>query len=675
VPSLFKLLCLHSAVATVALAAALAASGPPARAQEQAKSTSPNPDRAAATLNPLPAELIFKRAAYGQPALAPDGRFLAVLVPTNDRRNLALIDLDKRSAMALTGFKELDVASFRWIADSLLEVRTADLSEASGNLFIRNTVLVTAEGKVLRSFPFGSGISHAIDREGRKLIVYGHDRSSRSLDAWMYDPVSGRRELLTADQPGDVSSYLTDRAGVVRFAMTTKDNGKLWGLYYRSTQTSPWKLVQEVPAEDRRSLEPVGFMPDNRTVVVRARRGPDQDKEALYLYDAETQQFGELLHSVERIDAGGLVFDAISGQPVGVRYAGSTHWLDPSWEALQKGVDAALPRQSNQISWARFAPHRVLVRSSSDRNPGRFFLLDRKSGKMEEVASAMPWLSPEILSERRFVQYKARDGLEIPGFLTLPRGLPAKGLPLVVDIHGGPFVPGYGPGFDAEAQFLASRGMAVLQPNFRGTLGYGDKFAKAGWKQYGLAMQDDITDGVKWLIERGIVDPKRVCLMGASYGGYATLMGLIKEPGMFRCGIAAVALADLELKFSVTWSDYMRSEGYRFAVNGMLDTVGDPVKDRDIFRANSPIYQAARMSAPVLLAYGGEDQRVPIVHGRKLRAALDAAGKPYEWVVYADEGHGFNKDANRFDYYRRVDAFLRKHLDLPPAPAEQAPAN
>jgi dipeptidyl aminopeptidase/acylaminoacyl peptidase len=265
------------------------------------------------------------------------------------------------------------------------------------------------------------------------------------------------------------------------------------------------------------------------------------------------------------------------------------------------------------------------------------------------------------------VRYKARDGLSIPGYLTMPRHPDGTKPPLIVDIHGGPFVEAEGWGYSPDAQLFASRGYAVLQPDFRGTHGYGDAFFKAGFRQWGLAMQDDVTDGVQWLIDTGKVDPDRVCLFGASYGGYATLWGLEKEPKMFRCGVAQVAVSDLELMFDVSWSDFMESERGGDTTYNLTVTIGDPSKDREKMRAVSPIYHTERIQAPVLLAYGASDRRVPLVHGKAMRSALEKYGKPYEWVVYDDEGHGFYKEENNFDFYRRVDAFLAKNL-APRAP-------
>ena len=265
------------------------------------------------------------------------------------------------------------------------------------------------------------------------------------------------------------------------------------------------------------------------------------------------------------------------------------------------------------------------------------------------------------MAERRPVHYTARDGLDIPAYLTLPKDSSERKPPLIVNIHGGPWARGFTWGFETEAQFFANRGYAVLEPEFRGSLGHGWKHYSSSFKQRGLTMQDDITDGVEWLIKEGVVDKNRVCLYAGSYGGYATLWGLIKTPDLYKCGVAFVAVTDINLLFGGDWYDLVGSP-YRWMDYEAKDIIGDPKTDAEKFKSVSPLANADKLKAPVLLAYGGRDHRVPIKHGDEFREALDKYGKTYEWVLYSDEAHGFNKDDNRFDFYRRVDAFLKKYL-------------
>ena len=626
-------------------------------------------------------ETFFKRAKYTNVTLSPDGTRLAALVPQNERRNLAIIDLGKKTATLLTNFKEQDVARYRWVGDQVLEVAAGNLADESGKVEILQRLLVDTEGHVLRDLLRASlrenamrdtlhlttaaymRIVEALDRAGDDLIVETNERDRYGLDAYRFNPRTAAKTLLTAESPGAVREFISDHAGQVRIAVSVPKGEATTSLWYRKSNDDRWTKLRETAYEED-EIRPIAFDYDNRTLYVAARSADAGHRFGLYAFDPETNKLGKLIYESDSADVGSLVFDRVKQKVAGV-HDGSragVHWIDPEWAELQGAIDKAMPGMRNRLGWGQYATERVIVASDSETTSTDYFILDRRSAKLEEIASSRPWLDKMKLAPRRFVRYAARDGLSIPAYLTMPLGSDGKKVPLIVNIHGGPYVPGHVFGYDDDAQFFASRGYATLEPDFRGTQGYGDAFYKAGWRQWGLAMQDDVTDGVKWLIASGKVDPDRVCLFGASYGGYATLWGLAKEPQMFRCGVAFVAVSDLELMFDVGWSDFMSAERGGDTTRTLSRWIGDPDKDREKMRAVSPLRHADRIQAPLLLAYGAADTRVPLIHGDKMRAALDRYGKSYEWVVYNDEWHGFNKDENRFDFYRRVDAFLAKNL-------------
>jgi len=280
--------------------------------------------------------------------------------------------------------------------------------------------------------------------------------------------------------------------------------------------------------------------------------------------------------------------------------------------------------------------------------------------KWQLVGRERPEIDPQKMAELELHRTKARDGLDLPVWVTRPAhaGGAAKPGPAVVLVHGGPHVRGTEWVWNPEAQFLASRGYVVVEPEFRGSEGYGSKHERAGYKQWGQGMQDDITDALRFAVGKGWVDPARVCIMGASYGGYASLMGLVKDPDQYRCGIALAAVADPRFMFDFQWSDISsRSKKFDLPI-----TLGDRKADDAIFAANSPLEQVARIKAPVLLVHGAVDRRVPIQNGERMRDALRKNGKVHEWVLYPDEGHWFRYEANEVDYYRHVEAFLAKYL-------------
>ena len=613
-------------------------------------------------------EDFFRRPKYTGVSLSPDGKLLAALVPLNERKNLALIDLDQGTAVALTTLREQDVYNYSWVGDRMLHIQTANLSDAGGLVRITQDVLIDVTGRVVRDMAKVSqrGLTRIIatlDRSGEDLLIENIDRNAYGFDAYRYNPRTGEKKLLTFQSPGDVTRFVADRAGQVRIAVSAPKGRERTILSYRRNNDDKWITLRDDTYEEE-SIKPIAFDFDNKILYVYAHSKENGGRSDVYAFDPESNQLGARIFENTGVDAGGLIFDWVRQMPIGVGDGsrGAMHWIDPEWDRLQQSIDGALPGTRNRLGWGRYDTSRVIVSTESETQPPVFYLLDRSKLKMQEVAVAYPWLKESDLSPRRFVRYKARDGMSIPGYLTMPKRPDGSKPPLIVDIHGGPYVPAANFGFSADAQFFASRGYAVLQPDFRGTQGYGETFYKAGWKQWGLAMQDDVTDGVRWLIDTGRVDADRVCLFGGSYGGYATLWGLEKEPQMFRCGVAFVAVSDLELMFDVSWSDFIRAERAGDTTRTLARWIGDPDGDREKMRAVSPLYHADRIQAPLLLAYGASDQRVPLIHGNRMRGALDKNNKPYEWVVYADEGHGFNKDENRFDFYRRVDAFLAKNL-------------
>jgi dipeptidyl aminopeptidase/acylaminoacyl peptidase len=390
-----------------------------------------------------------------------------------------------------------------------------------------------------------------------------------------------------------------------------------------------------------------------------------RDTFALYRWDDKKNAPGEMLAGYDHADiASGLVYDRRKHRIVGVGYDAERPgyvWFDDDWARVAKAVDTALPGRVNTLQ--RGDADRYLVRSLSDVDPGSYYLLDLKSRALESLGPARFDLRDVPMPHRKPIRYKARDGLEIPAFLTLPLGRDAKNLPLIVLVHGGPNVRGTHWDWNPEAAYLAALGYAVLEPDYRGSTGWGRKLYEAGWKQWGRAMQDDLNDGMDDLVRQGIVDARRACIMGASYGGYAVMEGLARDPDRWRCGVNYVGVTDVLMMNDVTWSDFADSDYLKY---GFKELVGDPDKDAAMLKAVSPLQHASSIKAPVLMTYGGLDRRVPIVHGERMRDALEKQGTTVDWTVYPQEGHGFLLESNRFDFYSRVAAFLAKYL--PPNP-------
>jgi dipeptidyl aminopeptidase/acylaminoacyl peptidase len=611
---------------------------------------------AQAPADPVPLADLLRRPAFRNVSLSPDGRHLAATVPVNGRYNLGIIDLATRTVKRITNLESSDVAQFQWLSKDWIFFATGDLAEASGNIVLKERVIARLDGEIQRriDLPGFAVLSTETDKPD-EILILANLRNRAFSDVYRLNLATGRHTIASFDSPGYVTRWVLDHAQVPRLA-TSRIDGKNT-LWYRADEKSSWEKFGD-GSSDPDGVTPVGFDYDNKTLYVSS--SANRDKRAVFKWDFGKKALGELVAESADADVATLVFSREAKKAVGFRANGdrpATAWLDERFARWQALVDATLEGRVNVLSWAADNPERMLVFSYSDRDPGTYYLYDPVKPSMERVVDVAGWIKPERMAERRAVRYKARDGLEIPAYLTLPPGVPAKNLPVVVNVHGGPNVRGKTWGFDFEDQILASRGFAVLSPNFRGSTGLGKRLYRSGFRQWGLAMQDDLVDGLKWLVEQGIADPKRACLWGGSYGGYATLYGVARDPDLWRCGVAYVAVSDIGLLFDTPYSDTARS-AYRFLDFEAKVRIGDPERDRAQFDRTSAVKNAAAIKAPLFLAYGSDDQRVPLVHGDKMRSALDEHGKRYEWVVYPGEGHGFNKDEHRADFYRRALDFL-----------------
>lgn len=460
------------------------------------------------------------------------------------------------------------------------------------------------------------------------------------------------------DGPLHTVGWWTDAQGELRVAQTRE--GEKGALFWKDPGSGAWRKLEEFNVYTEGADIQVRHVGADGRLYVSSRRG--RDKLAMWQLDPATGAWSAepLAHS-PLFDVDANVIER-QGRVLGLRFtidAEVTQWLDPAMATLQQQIDKVLPRTVNRLSvpFTGDAPW-VLIEAFADIQPTLYFLFNRETRKFTRLGAARPDIEAKQMAATDMVRIKARDGLEIPAWLTLPRGGERKNLPMVVLVHGGPFVHGPSWRWDAEVQFLAARGYAVLQPQFRGTLGFGAAFARAGWRQWGKAMQTDLTDATRWAIEQGIADAKRIAIAGASYGGYAALMGLVRDPGLFRCGVAWVGVTDLDMLHTVDWDDISPS----YKRHGMPTLLGDRVKDAADLKANSPLTHASSIKQPLLLAYGSADRRVPLVHGETFRKAVAPGNAALEWVVYEDEGHGWRAPENRLDFWSRTARFLDKHL-------------
>ena len=631
---------------------------------------------------PPPPAAFFDAPAISGAALSPDGQLLAMRVRTKDSRpRLAVIDLQTMKPTVVADMRDADIGHFEWVNSKRLvyslDIELTGPSEAdlAHGLFAVNhdgsgfRQLVDATNAFAKSDPLRGVqplpyrtylLRGAAAQNSDDVFVVSPDEFSRKTVGFIrlqkLNTLTGRSTEV--DAPPHSNEWLIDSQGRLRATVSQRDNREAVHL---ADASGAWRKVAEVDAVTGPFLKPRFIAPDGQIYV----EAPHGDKTALFTLDAASGK------PADKPVAASKDFDLhpsfVVGRDklLGLRYTVDgevTQWLDPALQALQNKIDALLPSTANRISVARTGSSPfVLIEARSDVQPLVIHVYNTETDKLTRVGASRPGIDPRQMGQMDFVRIKARDGLELPAYLTLPPGGASKNLPMVVLVHGGPWSRGTDWGWDAEVQFLASRGYAVLQPEFRGSTGFGRKHFEAGFKQWGGAMQHDLADAARWAIAQGIADPKRICIAGASYGGYATLMGLAQEPELFRCGINWVGVTDIKLMYDVGWSD-LSDEWKRY---GMPRLIGDPTGDAAMLKAVSPLENAARIKQPLLMAYGAWDLRVPIVHGEKFLAAVKAHNPAVDWVVYDNEAHGWSKPKTQIDFWTRVEAFLNRNIGKP----------
>ena len=650
--------------------------------------------RAGAHAAPPPLADFFANPEFSGALLSPDARHLAVRVlGPNQRERLAVVNLADNSIKVVAQFDDVDVGEMEWVNPQRLVYATRDRQSAPGDLRqAPGLYAVNRDGSDFRQLAergFAPNLSTSIYKPlpwhtwltGQRgaqnssaiyvrSTVYTATREVDYMALLRLDTATGRSTPVPP--PGKVRRWLLDQDGEPRVAITKERN--IETIQYREPASGAWRQLAQFDAYlgGKDAFTPLAFGPDG-TLFVSARLGSDTLN--LHIYDLAAGRIDpEPVVALPGMDFSGSLLVS-QGKLLGVRYLAdrtTTRWFDPAMAATQAGVDSALPQTVNLISMARdaAAPY-LVVTSYADVQPTSYSILNRATGQLTPIGATLPRIKAEQMSKQQLVHYQARDGLRIPAWLTVPQHGSGKQLPLVVLVHGGPYLRGSSWQWDGEVQFLASRGYAVLEPEFRGSTGFGSKHFRAGWKQWGLKMQDDIADGARWAIAQGVAASDRICIAGGSYGGYATLMGLVNDPDLYRCGIDLVGVTDIGLLYSGHWS-FASDMSDDWKQYGMPELIGDPVKDAAQFRATSPLAQAARITQPLLLAYGAQDRRVPLYHGKQFLAAVKEHNRDVEWVVYEEEGHGWSLPKNRIDFWRRAELFLDRQIgkDSPAAKKE-----
>lgn len=634
----------------------------------------------------VPLEKFADSPQLSRLALSPDGRYAASLQDINGEQWLVVLDLDEKKKFRInpgntvTGLRRT-VASFRWISDHRISFKTT----VWDGFYFTGVSAVDCDGRNWKAFS-GPDVD---PRDRRPLaatdIIYTFgdadqavlmlDRGSNEGADLIYPDVI-RVNTLTGSvktvekNPGNVVAWVPDRTGAIRLGITR--DGARTGVLYRDEPGGAWRKLPLI-APERGRVQPLGFDYSGKRLLVVADN--ETKRRAVYYYDLVEGKIGEVVAShpefdiipdqgspaVDGVPLAGPVLSDLTESVIGIRYVTDgpkMRWFEPAFAELQKMVDRMLPNTVNLIISRSKDEKRFLMLSFSDTDPGTFILLDFKGEKprFDKIGTRMPDIPVKQMVPMFPVKYAARDGTSINGYLTLPPGEKQKGLPFVVMPHGGPFVRDSWQ-FNPLVQFLANRGYAVLQMNFRGSPGYGTEFHRKGRREIGRGMQDDIEDGTRWAVAQGFADPQRIAIVGGSYGGFAALFALAHNPELYRCGISIAGVTD--------WEGIIRErtgEEYKFAYQHFKEWIGDPKLELDFLKQISPVNFADKIKAPLFIVQGKDDRTVPPKQARRMVDALEKVGRPPKTLYFSDEAHGVRKERNRVKLYTEIEGFLAKNL-------------
>ena len=606
---------------------------------------------------PIPLEDFFRNSERTGYQLSPDARHISYLAPWHDRLNLFVRPIDRPDAEAvrLTAETERSLAGYMWADNERLIFSKDTAGDENYQLYG-----VRPDGSDLRAYTafegVRSGIIDDLEEQPDFILICMNRRNPEVFDPYRLNLATGELTLL-AENPGNYQGWMTDHNGKLRAAVAIVD-GVNTQLLYRDTEEEPFRPVLTTNFKDVVSF--MEFTPDNREVYAATNLG--RDKTVLVRMNPATCEELEVLYEDDRYDVESISYSRKRKKLLSVYCTGHKepvrHYFDEEERQLRKRIGEHFPGRRFGMADSDKAEEHYLVYVGGDRTRGAYWLYDATTDQATHMADLAPWLDEAEMNEMLPVDYTTRDGLHIEAYLTLPDGLSldeARNLPVVVNPHGGPWARDTW-GFSSEVQFLANRGYAVFQMNYRGSTGYGRRFLEASYKQWGLRMQDDITDGVKWLIGQGIADPARIAIYGGSYGGYATLAGLCFTPELYACGIDYVGVSNL-FTFMQTIPPYWRP-----MLEMMYEQVGNPETDREQLAATSPALHAENIRVPLLIAQGANDPRVNKAESDQMVEALRQRGITVEYMVKDNEGHGFHNQENRFDFYRAVEKFLQAHL-------------
>ncbi|MEO7307760.1 MAG: S9 family peptidase [Ferruginibacter sp.] len=601
-------------------------------------------------------EDFFKNPEKFSWRISPDGEYISYLSPHNGHTNVFVRKVSDSTAIPVTNDTARNVYRYQWKGNRIIYLQDVGGDE-NFQMFS-----VGSDGKDLKALtPFPKVRTEILDAwrdiagKEKEMMIGMNKRDAKYFDPYSINIETGELKVLYQNDK-NYDSWFTDHTGIIRIA--SKTDGVNTTYYQRATEAAPFDSFFTTTYKDQFAIQFFTF--DNKNVYVSSNIG--RDKTAIVEYDLASHKEVKEIYSNPEYDVDGLSYSEKRKVLTMVNFTSwkaEHHFLDNETEAEYKKMGDKFKGYEIGIYGNNNAEDKFVVWTGNDKVAAKYYFYDKKTGDTKFLADAFPWLKEENMATMKPVEYKSRDGLTIHGYLTLPKGYEAKNLPVVINPHGGPWARDDW-GYNNEAQMFANRGYAVLQMNFRGSTGYGKEFWLKSQKQWGKTMQDDITDGVNWLIKEGIADAKRVAIYGGSYGGYATLAGVTFTPDLYACAVDYVGVANM-FTFMKTIPPYWEPYKAMF-----YEMVGDPVKDSALLAAASPVLHAGNIKTPLFVAQGANDPRVNKAESDQMVEALKKRGVAVDYMVKNDEGHGFANENNRLDFYKAMDKFFDKYLSGKP---------